>query len=431
MNVNDILVSIQSQGLDQEWIRQTGIELAMIAVTILLAWIVHVKLSNMVRISLETDTSKLSIFYVLQKMQRYFFLMFAFIFLGASSGISNAIIADSFIIKLTQSVFVSLFVYRLTTRSISNRIHRLTVGWIFIPIAIMIVMGWYMPVVSYLDDIAFEVGNIRISAYGVSRVLIFGSLLFWMGRKTNEAGKRIIRKQDDLEASTKEVIIKLFEVGVFIFISILILQVMGINFTTLAVFGGALGVGIGFGLQSIASNFISGIIILLDRSLTIGDYVELDDGAQGTIRELNMRSTTLETYDGKDIMVPNEKFITTRFVNWTHKNVKQRYSLNFQVSYQTDLHRMFALLRKIAADHPMVLSGPDYPFEEQPDAEICGFGDSGIDILVEYWIEAIDDGKNRVGGDLLLSIWDAFKAEGIEIPYPQREVRILAEDTKG
>lgn len=427
MSVNDILASVIEQGLDQEWIRHTGIELVIIVVSVLLAWIVHVKLSKIIKDPSEVETHKFSTLYLLQRIQPYFFLIFAFIFLGASSGISNAVLSDSLAIKLAQSVFVSLFVYRLVSRSINNKIQRITVGWIFIPIAIMIVMGWYSPVVAYLDSAAFQVGNIRISAYGISRVLIFGSLLFWMGGKTNDAGKRIIRKQDALAASTKEVIVKLFEVGVFIFISILILQVMGINFTTLAVFGGALGVGIGFGLQSIASNFISGIIILLDRSLTIGDYVELDDGAQGIIRQLNMRSTTLETYDGRDIMVPNEKFITTQFVNWTHKNTKQRYSINFQVSYQTDLHRLFTTLRDIAAAHPMVLSGPDYPIEEQPDAEVCGFGDSGIDILLEYWIEAIDDGKNRVGGDLLLSIWDAFKAEGFEFPYPRRDVRILGD----
>ena len=164
---------------------------------------------------------------------------------------------------------------------------------------------------------------------------------------------------------------------------------------------------------------------MLDRSITVGDYIELEDGRTGIIRELKMRSTTLETFDGKDIMVPNEQFITTNFVNWTHKNKKQRYSIEFQVAYKTDLHKLFDVLREVVASHPRVLSGSDIPLEERPDAEIAGFGDSGVDILIEFWMEGIDDGPNRVGADLLLMIWDALKEHNMEIPFPQREVKIL------
>jgi small-conductance mechanosensitive channel len=138
-----------------------------------------------------------------------------------------------------------------------------------------------------------------------------------------------------------------------------------------------------------------------------------------------MRSTILETYDGKDIMVPNEQFITTSFVNWTHKNKKQRYSIEFQVAYSTDLHKLFKVLREVVASHPMVLSGPDLPIEERPDAEIAGFGDSGINILIEFWMEGIDDGENRVGADLNMMIWEALKENQIQIPFPQREVKII------
>ena len=200
---------------------------------------------------------------------------------------------------------------------------------------------------------------------------------------------------------------------------------MGIDLTALTVFGGALGVGIGFGLQQIASNFISGIIILIDRTITIGDFIELEDGRAGKLRELTMRSATLETFDGKDIMVPNEHFITTAFTNWTHHNKKQRYPLHFQVAYGTDLEKLFEIVRGVVASHPSVLSGDDLPIAERPDAEIESFGDSGINILVEFWMDDIDDGDNRVGADLLLMIWTALQSHGIEIPFPQREIKIL------
>ncbi len=159
--------------------------------------------------------------------------------------------------------------------------------------------------------------------------------------------------------------------------------------------------------------------------MTIGDFVELEDGRGGTIREMNMRCATLETFDGRDIIVPNEQFITSVFTNWTHNNKKQRYSIEFSVAYKTDLPPMFDVIRKVVASHPQVLSGLDIPIAERPDAEIAGFGDSGIDILVEFWMEAIDDGEYRVGADLNLMIWMALKETGVEIPFPQREVKIL------
>jgi small-conductance mechanosensitive channel len=200
---------------------------------------------------------------------------------------------------------------------------------------------------------------------------------------------------------------------------------MGVNLTTLAVFGGAVGVGLGLGLQSIASNFISGIIILLDRSLTVGDFVELDDGQKGFVREFKMRYAVLETYDGKDILVPNEKFISSLLVNWTHKDPKQRYRVDFSVPYATDIRSMVELIKEAVAGHEQVISGEEVPFEERPDCEIDSFGDSGINMFVEFWMYGIDDGKNRVGGDLLLLILETLRENGIEMPFPQREVKIL------
>lgn len=349
--------------------------------------------------------------------------------LGIAVELSTWLVGHSWLVRIAQSLAVVFMLYSIITRFISNLFIRRMVTWIAIPVALLQVFGWLDDVTAYLDTFDVEMGNIRISAYGLVRVVIFGFVLFWFGRISNQFGQQVIRNQHGLDPGTREVFAKLFQVTLTIVIFILLLQVMGINLTALAVFGGALGVGLGFGLQAIASNFISGIIILLDRSLTVGDFVELEDGRKGIIRELKMRSTTLETFDGKDIMVPNEQFITSSFINWTHKNSKQRYSIEFQVAYKTDLHKLFDLLREVVASHPQVLSGPELPIEERPDAEIAGFGDSGIDILIEFWMEGIDDGKNRVGADLLLMIWDAMKENGMEIPFPQREVRILNQPT--
>ena len=199
-------------------------------------------------------------------------------------------------------------------------------------------------------------------------------------------------------------------------------QLMGIDLTVLAVLGGAVGVGLGFGLQQIAANFISGMIILLERSLSIGDYIEMEDGKAGVLKEINMRSTTLETFDGKEVMLPNEKFITTTFVNWTRDDPRQRYEVEFSVAYDTDIEPLPEIIAKAVAQHPQVLEDP-----EKVDVELRGFGDSGINFAVEFWADGIDDGKNKFSSDVLFIIWRTIKAQGWEIPYPQREVRILGD----
>ncbi|GAB2693828.1 mechanosensitive ion channel family protein [Aliiglaciecola aliphaticivorans] len=341
---------------------------------------------------------------------------------GESGGFST------WLLDTALTIAVLLFYYSMIRVFVVNTVAAKLFKWVGLPILLLHLFGMLDVVISSLEDISLNLGNVNITAYGVVRVLIFGSVLFWLGRASNSFGKDIIRKQESIDIRTREVFSKLFEVAVFCIIALLLLNVMGINLTALAVFGGAVGVGLGLGLQSIASNFISGIIILLDRSLTVGDFVEMDDGSKGFVREFRMRYTVLETYDGKDILVPNEKFISNLIVNWTHKDPKQRYRVDFSVPYATDIRSMVEFIKVAVAEHPSVISGSDVPFEERPDCEIDSFGDSGVNMFVEFWMEGIDDGKNRVGGDLMLIIFETLRENGIEIPFPQREVRVLNEE---
>ncbi len=365
------------------------------------------------------------------RLADFLFPLLIILFLGISIELSEITLQQSWLVRLGQSLAIVFLFYSVMVRIVTNPFLEFILKWFIIPILVLQVLGWLDNVTAYLDTFDFEIGNIRVSAYGLARAVVFGSILFWLGRLSNKAGQQMIRRQERLDKGTREVFAQLFQVFLLAFFFILLLQIMGINLTALTVFGGALGVGLGFGLQSIASNFISGIIILIDGSLKVGDFIELDDGQSGTIVKMNIRSTLLETYTGKDIMVPNEQFITTRFVNWTHNNQKQRYSIEFQVAYKTDIPRMLDIIKEVIRSHPQVLNEPGTPVEELADAEISGFGDSGINILVEFWMEGIDDGVNRVGADLLLMIWQALRDNNIEIPFPQREVKILNPGKEG
>ncbi len=352
------------------------------------------------------------------------------ILLGITVALSNEFFDHKWLVQFVQGTNLLALAYLIATRISKSNSVKYFMLFVLTPIIVFYAIGLLEDLIKLLDGVVFQLGNIEFTLYAAARTLVFGTILFWFGRISNVTGQDLIRNRTSLDQATRELASKTFQIALFVFIGLLLIQVAGIDLTALVVFGGAIGVGLGFGLQQIASNFISGIIILLDRSIAIGDYIELEDGRAGTLRELSMRSATLETYDGKDIMVPNERFITTAFTNWTHNNQKQRYSLVFAVAYGTDLEKMFDILRDVVASHPMVLSGDDLPIEERPDAEIQNFGDSGIDILVEFWMEGIDDGKNRVGGDLLLMIWMALRDNNIEIPFPQREITIKEPSVK-
>jgi len=335
------------------------------------------------------------------------------------------------LINTALNIAVLVFAYSVIKEFVSNSFMSALFKVVGLPILLLHLLGYLPTFIKTLEAVSINLGNIQISLYGLSRVLFFGAILFWLGRASNNVGKVIIRNQQTLDISTREVFTKLFEVGLFCIVALLLLNIMGVNLTALAVFGGALGVGLGLGLQTIASNFISGIIILLDKSLTIGDFVELENGKSGFVREFKMRHAILETYDGKDILVPNETFISSLLTNWTHKDPKQRYRVDFSVAYATDVRAMVEIIKQAVAEHPQVISGPEIPFEERPDCEIDSFGDNGINMFVEFWMQGIDDGKNRVGGDLLLIILETLKANDIAIPFPQREVTILNENVVG
>jgi len=345
--------------------------------------------------------------------------------LGITVAVTGEFFDQTWLVRLVQGANFLSLIYMIVTRTNPREYVRHFMVFVMVPIVILYGLGLLDNITRSLDAISFEFGSINFTLYGAMRTAVFAVVLFWLGRFSNATGQEIIRNRVKLDDTNRELALKSFQIALFVLIALVFLQIAGIDLTALVVFGGAIGVGLCCGLQQIASNFISGIIILLDRTLAIGDFIELEDGRSGTLRELSMRSATLETYDGKDIMVPNERFITTAFTNWTHNNDKQRYPIVLEVAYGTDIEKLFDILREVVASHPSVLSGDEFPIEERPDAEIQAFNDSGIEILVEFWMRGIDDGKNRVGGDLLLMIWTALREHDIEIPFPQTEVRLL------
>lgn len=424
------LIDASHKVIDVLLMTETYAQLGLVLAIFVLAYVLANRIRHYIPLLAKPSAEELPSFTrkLFGKLGNLIFPLLTILILSVAGEVSAKTIGQSWLLRGALVIAMLLVFSALIRDHVKLDFLKFVFRWVGLPLLFLHMVGLLSPLIAILESLSITVGNIEVSLYGVLRVTLFGSLLFWLGRVSNSTGKEIIRRQEKLDFRTKEVAAKLLEVAIFLLIFLLLLQVMGINLTALAVFGGALGVGLGFGLQAIASNFISGIIILLDRSISVGDYIEMEDGRTGIVRELTLRSTTLETFDGKDIMVPNEKFMTESFTNWTHKDKKQRYRVDFSVAYHSDVRKLVGIIKEVVASHEQVLSGPDIPYEERPDCEIDSFGDSGINMFVEFWMYGIDDGKNRVGGDLLLMILEALQQHGFEIPFPQREVRVINEN---
>ncbi|MDW3180695.1 mechanosensitive ion channel family protein [Roseobacter sp.] len=343
--------------------------------------------------------------------------LLAYLFTAIGESVVRSVFDSGAVIAFGKRLFMFLAVRTLVREIITDPFLKLLGRYVLIPVAALYAVGLLDPLVVKLNEMTVSLGNISFSVMSLVRGVIAGGVLFWLGGWSNRQTAQFIENQKDMRPSLRQLMAKVIEFTIFGVAFLLLLNIMGINLSALAVIGGAIGVGLGFGLQKIASNFISGVILLIEGQATVGDFVELDGGEAGQIVKMTARAAILETFDGRWIVVPNEDFITTRVVNYSDSGSANRYEAPFSVSYDTDINKVPPIIEAAVATHPDVLDAP-YP----PDCELRGFGDSGIDFAVEFWVNGLDDGPNKYTSDVLFLIWNALKENGIEIPYPHRVV---------
>ena len=415
----------QGWELAQGWLLSPAAwsQFGLLIAAFLLALVVSRKLSPLLTTAITPASGQIT--YIAQA--RRFVLVFlplllpllAYMFTGLGEQITRSIFGSGAVIAFGKRVFLFLVARALVQDIVKDSFLKLMGKYILIPVMALYALGVLDDVSTYLTATTVTLGNISFSIMSLVRGVIAGSLLFWLGRWSNDQSSAYIGKQQEMRPATRQLAVKTAEIVIFGVAFLMLMSIMGINLSTLAVLGGAIGVGLGFGLQKIASNFISGVILLLEGQATVGDYVELDGGEAGTIIKMLARATILETYDGRWIVIPNEDFITTRVVNYSDSGSANRYEAPFSVSYDTDINRVPAIVEAAVATHKDVQILP-FP----PDCELRGFGDSGIDFAVEFWVNGIDDGENKYTSDVLFLIWNALKENGIEIPYPHRVIEI-------
>ncbi len=289
-----------------------------------------------------------------------------------------------------------------------------SIAWVLVALYLI---GWLPAIVDALDSIAINVGDARVSILSAAKlsfaICMFMVIALWMAK----AVERKVKKSDFLSSGVQEGIIKFAKFFLIMVSLVFALSSVGIDLTALAVFGGALGVGIGFGLQKIASNFISGFILVLDRSIRPGDVITIGS-SYGWVQQMAARYVVVKDRGGVERLIPNETLITSEVINWSFSDKKVRLKLPVLISYTDDPELAMKLLVD-AADHPRILESP------KAGARLMEFADSGIQLELRFWIQDPQEGVNNVRSDVNRSIWREFKKAGITIPFPQREVRVI------
>jgi len=281
-------------------------------------------------------------------------------------------------------------------------------------------LGLLPVVIEVLDEYALTLGSTRISLYMVTSFVLSIALLSLVALWLTNGIQALLRRADSLDDSFKLVLSKLARFLLLMLAVVVAMITAGIDLTALAVFGGALGVGLGLGLQRIVSNFVSGIVLAFEESIRPGDVISVGT-TFGVVRGLHARHVEVRDRDGKDILIPNETLLTSEIVSWSHGDRNVRFRLPLQISYQDDPAAAMAIMEQAARATERVLADPP------PVARLMGFGDSGINLELRLWVNDPENGVNNVRSDTYLRIWKAFRASGITIPYPQRDVRLIQE----
>ncbi|SIS53157.1 Mechanosensitive ion channel [Roseivivax lentus] len=306
----------------------------------------------------------------------------------------------------------------VATRLIGNPVMRAAVrygAWTWVTLSIL---GLTEEARRALDSVGVTLGESRLTLWLALQALILLVLMFVAARFLSTTSAARIRSNEDISPSMQVLAIKFLQVvlyGAAFFIS---LRLVGVDLTGLAVLSGAIGVGLGFGLQKVVSNLVSGVILLLDRSIKPGDVISLGE-TFGWINSLGARYVSITTRDGKEYLIPNEDLITGQVVNWSHSNDFVRLDIYFGTAYGDDPHLVRRIAVEAASKTKRVLS------ERPAVCHIVGFGDSSVDYILRFWIRDPTGGLTNIRGNVYLALWDAFQENGISIPFPQREVKVL------
>ncbi len=336
--------------------------------------------------------------------------------------VATAATWPSRLVELTVSLLTAWVVIRLASSLIRDPVWARLLALTAWTIAALNVVGLLGPAVELLDSLSVTFGSsLRISVLSVIKGMITLAVLLWAATVVSRAMEQRINRLPNLTPSVQVLVGKLLKFTLLIFAVLAAVASVGIDLTALAVFSGALGLGIGFGLQKSVSNLVSGIMLLLDKSVKPGDVISVGD-TYGWIKSLGARYVSVVTRDGIEHLIPNEDLIVQRVENWSYSNSKVRLRIPVGISYGADPRKAIALCLEAAAEIERIVAEP------KTACLLKGFGDSSVDLEIRFWINDPQNGVSNVKSEVLLGVWDRFHAGGIEIPFPQRDLHIRSSE---
>ncbi|RYH04282.1 mechanosensitive ion channel [Salipiger sp. IMCC34102] len=325
----------------------------------------------------------------------------------------------SYLLEIIGNLSTAWLVVALTTRLIGNPLLRSFLRYVLWGWITLRILGLTEAFATLMDSLAFHIGEVRFSLLILFQALLVIGALWAIARFLSRTATGRIQGNADISPSMQVLAVKAMQIALYGLAVFIGLKVIGIDLTGLAVLSGAIGVGLGFGLQKVVSNLVSGVIILLDKSIKPGDVISLGE-TFGWINALGARYVSITTRDGKEYLIPNEDLITGQVVNWSHSNEFVRLDIHFGTAYADNPHEV----RRIAIE---AAQGVDRVLSSRPAVcHIVGFGDSSIDYILRFWISDPTGGLTNIRGNVYLALWDAFAENDISIPFPQREVKVLS-----
>lgn len=291
-------------------------------------------------------------------------------------------------------------------------------------IAALGILGLLHPLARQLSAIALDFGTLHLSVLSVLRAVLVLVILLWFSNRFGAFLERRITRTQNLTPSLQVLLVHLLRLLLPALAVVVALGAVGIDLTALAVFSGAIGIGIGLGLQQLAANVIGGFVLILDKSIKPGDVITIGE-TFGRVTSLGARYVSMRTRDGIEHLIPNNHFINNGVENWSHSDLNVRIKMPVGVAYETDLHQAIALCIEAAQAVPRVLNFP------KPVCLVTGFGDSAVNLEIRAWINDPSDGVANVRSAVLLEVWDRFKQAGVRLPFPQRDVHIIPREAEG
>jgi small-conductance mechanosensitive channel len=317
--------------------------------------------------------------------------------------------------RIAANLLLAWLVIRLVADLVPSRALARLIAVTAWSLAALNILNLLSPLVDLLDSAAITFGQVRVSALNVLRGVLSLAVLLWLAMFASNLFERRITHVRDLTPRAQVLFGKLLKITLISLAFVLALTSVGIDLSTLVILTGAVGVGIGLGLQKTVSNLFSGFILLLDRSIKPGDVIEVG-GTYGWVSALGARYVAVETRDGMEYLIPNEHIITQQVLNWSHKSERVRLKIDIRAPLDADLDLVLALMQEAASRSPRILKHP------APNALILAFGESAVELQLRVWIADAPNGIHNVKGEVLLEIWRLFRKNGIALPHPKRDV---------